>query len=209
MAVIIHAKGHAQSITNTPRRRRGFLSVISTASGPIGGMMSSTYSCLMASAGSAVAAFTAWQLTVNRAIRKAETEWSFCPFPSYHKDLEFRLEPSANSGVFVYNTSIEDWAPNTVEIQAPDDPAPKWAKVAPTWKCGAVFGHSVPLKPAVKAAGEWNRMTIRCQGVKIPVGRKKEIPIKYGNGEYNVHICQDRIFLPRPKGRIRPAKLEL
>jgi hypothetical protein len=61
----------------------------------------------------------------------------------------------------------------------------------------------------VKAAGEWNRMTIRCQGAKIPVGRKKEIPIKYGNGEYNVHICQDRIFLPRPKGRIRPAKLEL
>jgi hypothetical protein len=98
-----------------------------------------------------------------------EAIWSKKEYENFILDLEFKLEPSANSGVFVYNTNIENWAPNTVEIQVLDDPAPKWAKVAPTWKCGAIFGHSVPLKSAVKTAGEWNRMTIRCQGAKIAV----------------------------------------
>jgi hypothetical protein len=71
--------------------------------------------------------------------------------------------------VLVYNTELPNWVPNTVEIQLLDDAAPKWANIDPTWKCGGVFAHSVPLKSSVKKAGEWNRMTIRCQGPKISV----------------------------------------
>ena len=100
---------------------------------------------------------------------KDECIWSKKEYENFELDLEFKLEPAANSGVFVYNTNTKNWIPNTVEIQVLDDVASKWAKVEPTWKCGGIFGHSAPRVSAVKPAGEWNRMTIRCQGPLISV----------------------------------------
>jgi hypothetical protein len=100
---------------------------------------------------------------------KDEAIWSKKECENFILDLEFDLDPAANSGVFVYNTDMQNWIPNTVEIQILDDPAPKWANIPPNWKCGGIFGHSVPRKAATKKAGEWNRMTIRCQGPHISV----------------------------------------
>ena len=100
---------------------------------------------------------------------KDEAIWSKQDFENFILDLEFKLEPAANSGVFVCDTDMNKWITSCVEIQILDDSAPKWAKVPPTWKCGGIFGHSMPKKPAVKKAGEWNRMTIRCQGAAISV----------------------------------------
>ncbi len=100
---------------------------------------------------------------------KDEAIWTKAEYEDFILDLEFKLEPAGNSGVLVYNTDIKNWIPNTVEIQIQDDAAAKWATMAPTWRCGGVFGHSAPSKAAVKKAGEWNRMTIRCQGPMISV----------------------------------------
>jgi hypothetical protein len=100
---------------------------------------------------------------------KDEVIWSKQPYENFILDLEFNLDPAANSGVLVYSSDTQNWIPNTVEIQLLDDPAPKWANIPPTWKCGGVFAHSVPRTSAVKKAGEWNRMTIRCQGPRISV----------------------------------------
>jgi hypothetical protein len=100
---------------------------------------------------------------------KDEAIWSKKEYENFIVDLEFNLDPAANSGVFVYNTDMQNWIPNTIEIQLLDDPAPKWANIPPNWKCGGIFGHSVPRKAATKKAGEWNRMTIRCQGPHISV----------------------------------------
>jgi hypothetical protein len=100
---------------------------------------------------------------------KDEVIWSKKEHENFILDLEFNLEPGANSGVLVYNTELPNWVPNTIEIQLLDDAAPKWADVSPNWRCGGIFGHSVPLKSAVKKAGEWNRMTIHCQGPRISV----------------------------------------
>lgn len=100
---------------------------------------------------------------------KDEAIWSKQEYENFMVDLEFKLEPAANSGVFVYNSDMKNWIPNTIEIQILDDPDPKWANVPPNWKCGGIFGHSVPRKAATKKAGEWNRMTIRCQGPHISV----------------------------------------
>jgi hypothetical protein len=100
---------------------------------------------------------------------KDEAIWSKKEYQNFILDLEFNLEPAANSGVLVYCADTNNWIPNTVEIQLLDDAAPKWAGIPPNWKCGGIFGHSVPLTAAVKKAGEWNRMTIRCQGPKISV----------------------------------------
>jgi len=100
---------------------------------------------------------------------KDEVIWSKQEYANFILDLEFNLDPGANSGVLVYNSELPNWVPNTVEIQLLDDPASKWAGIPPNWKCGGIFGHSAPLKSAVKKAGEWNRMTIRCQGPKVSV----------------------------------------
>ena len=100
---------------------------------------------------------------------KDEAIWTKKEYENFVLDLEFKLEPAANSGVFVYNTDMKNWIPNTVEIQLLDDPAEKWAKAPPNWRCGGIFGHSVPKKSVTKKAGEWNRMTIRAQGQHISV----------------------------------------
>ena len=47
--------------------------------------------------------------------------------------------------------------------------SPKWAKVHKTWQCAGIFGRLAPTKSVVKKPGEWNRMTITCQGPKIYV----------------------------------------
>ena len=100
---------------------------------------------------------------------KDEVIWSKQEYENFILDLEFNLDPAANSGVLVYSTDLQNWIPNTIEIQILDDAAPKWANIPPNWKCGGIFGHSVPRKAATKKAGEWNRMTIRCQGSHISV----------------------------------------
>jgi hypothetical protein len=110
-----------------------------------------------------------WQKGELTPKDKDEAIWSNKAYENFILDLEFNLDPAANSGVFVYNSDMKNWIPNTIEIQLLDDPAPKWANIPPDWKCGGIFGHSVPRKAATKKAGEWNRMTIRCQGSHISV----------------------------------------
>jgi hypothetical protein len=95
--------------------------------------------------------------------------WTKKEYENFVLDLEFKMGDGANSGIFVYCSNVKDSVPNSVEIQILDDLSPKWANVPPTWKCGGLFGHSVPMKQAVKKAGEWNRMTIACNGPRIRV----------------------------------------
>ncbi len=110
-----------------------------------------------------------WQQGELTPKEKDEVIWSKKEYENFILDFEFKLEPAANSGVLIYNTDLQNWIPNTLEIQLLDDPAPKWATIPANWKSGGIFGHSTPRKAATKPAGEWNRMTIRCQGPMISV----------------------------------------
>lgn len=95
--------------------------------------------------------------------------WTKDEYENFVVDLEFKTADGTNSGVIVYSSDMKNWIPNSVEIQIADDYAEKWAKSPGTWQCAAVFGHLAPSKRAVKKAGEWNRMTITCQGPMIYV----------------------------------------
>jgi len=95
--------------------------------------------------------------------------WTKKVYENFVLDLEFKNAPGTNSGVFVHGSSIEDFIPNSVEIQIADDFAEKWAKSPKTWQCAAIFGHQAPCRSAVKKPGAWNRMTITCKGTKIGV----------------------------------------
>jgi hypothetical protein len=90
-------------------------------------------------------------------------------YENFVLDLEFNMEAGANSGVVVYCTDKKDWIPHSVEIQIADDSHEKWANSPGSWQCGAVFGHLAPVEKAAKKPGEWNRMTIACNGQMIYV----------------------------------------
>jgi len=95
--------------------------------------------------------------------------WTKAVYENFVLDLEFKMGEAANSGVIVYCSDTKNWIPNSVEIQILDDHSSKWAQVAPTWRCGGLFGHCAPQKLVARKAGEWNRMTVTCQGPRIRV----------------------------------------
>jgi hypothetical protein len=95
--------------------------------------------------------------------------WTKKDYNNFILDLEFKTAEGTNSGVIVYCSDINNWIPNSVEIQIADDFAKQWAESPKTWHCGAVFGHLAPTKSMVKKPGEWNRYTITCMDKKIYV----------------------------------------
>ena len=95
--------------------------------------------------------------------------WTKKDYTNFTLDLEFKTAEGTNSGVIVYCTDLENWIPNSVEIQIADDFARQWAESPKTWQCAAIFGHLAPTKSMVNKPGEWNRMTIICQGQRIEV----------------------------------------
>jgi len=106
---------------------------------------------------------------------KDQCIWTKKQYENFILDLEFKNDPGTNSGVIVYASNLENWIPNSVEIQIADDFSPRWARSPKTWHCGAVFGHQAPKKSTVKKPGEWNRMTITCAGPKISVMLNAEV----------------------------------
>lgn len=93
--------------------------------------------------------------------------WTEKDYDNFIIDLEFKTAEGTNSGVIVYASDIEDWIPNSVEIQIADDYDEEWANAPATWQCGAIFGRLAPEESAVKKPGKWNRYTITCKDKKI------------------------------------------
>lgn len=80
-------------------------------------------------------------------------------------DLEFKTTPGANSGLAVYCTDPENWIPHSVEIQLADT----HGQQPNQGNCASIYGHVAPTKQLVKKPGEWNRMTVTCDGSMIYV----------------------------------------
>ncbi len=100
---------------------------------------------------------------------KDECIWTKEQYGDCVIDLEFKNDVGTNSGVFVYCSDIKNFVPNSVEIQIADDFLTKRAKMSPTSRCGAFFGHQAPTSSAVRKPGEWNRMTVTCKGPILSV----------------------------------------
>jgi len=98
---------------------------------------------------------------------KDEALWSQNMYNDFMLDLEFKTADGTNSGVIVHGSDMEEWIPNSVEIQIADDYSDEWSKAPATWQCAAVFGHQAASKHVVKKPGEWNHYTITCIGRKI------------------------------------------
>jgi len=88
--------------------------------------------------------------------------WTKKEYDNFVIDLEFKNADGTNSGVVVYCSNLDDWIPNSVEVQIADDHNEKWAKSPKSWQCGAIFGRKPATKSVVKKPGGWNRYTITC-----------------------------------------------
>jgi len=86
--------------------------------------------------------------------------WTEKDYNNFVLDLEFKNAEGTNSGVVLHCSNLEDWIPNSVEIQIADDFSEEWANSPKSWQCGALFGRQPATKSAVKKPGEWNRYTI-------------------------------------------------
>lgn len=100
---------------------------------------------------------------------KDEALWTTRDYENFQLDLEFKTADGSNSGVLLYVTDMQNWIPNSLEIQIADDFNKKWAESPKTWQCGAAFGHLAPKKSAVKKPGEWNHYTITAKGKQVDV----------------------------------------
>ncbi|MBN1480862.1 DUF1080 domain-containing protein [candidate division KSB1 bacterium] len=127
----------------------------------------------------AVYADTVWSVTDGVLTAEYdENIWTTADYDNFILDLEFKTADSTNSGVIVYCSNIDDWIPNSIEIQIADDHSELWANADGTWQCGAIFGHLAPTKSMVKKPGEWNRYTITCHDQHIWVMLNGEMIIE-------------------------------
>jgi hypothetical protein len=106
---------------------------------------------------------------------KDEAIWTKTQYERFTLDLEFKTDANANSGVLVYCTDKKNWIPNAIEIQILDDFGSKWKKADPTWRCAAIFGCLAAKKATVKKPGQWNHMTVVCNGKNITVSLNGEV----------------------------------
>lgn len=95
--------------------------------------------------------------------------WTEKEYDNFILDLEFKTEEGTNSGVVVHCSNLDDWIPNSMEIQIADDYSEQWANSPKSWQCGAFFGRQPANKSVVRKPGKWNRYTITCQDNMIYV----------------------------------------
>ncbi len=135
---------------------------------------------------------------------KDESIWSTTEYENFELDLDFKTDAGTNSGVVVYCTDINDWIPNSVEIQIADDHYEKWADSKPYERCGAIYGHLGPrMDKVVKKPGEWNHMRVKCIGQRISVilnGKKvTEMDMsQWTSGTVNPDGSEIPSWLPKP-----------
>jgi type 1 glutamine amidotransferase len=92
--------------------------------------------------------------------------WSEQRFGDFILELEFKLAPKTNSGVFFRCGSIADWLHTCIEMQVLDS----YGKTDPgKHDAGAIYDIQAPSKNMAKPPGEWNQARITARGSRIQV----------------------------------------
>jgi 3-keto-disaccharide hydrolase len=93
--------------------------------------------------------------------KSEETIWTKKSYHNFILDLEFKVAPDANSGVFLRSGNTKDvLAALEVQVHANTDGA-LYGMV------GAIYNAKPPSKPMQKPVGEWNHYTITCRGSHV------------------------------------------
>jgi hypothetical protein len=90
-------------------------------------------------------------------------------YENFEIKLEFRLARGGNSGVLLRCPLEGHPSTDGMEIQLLDDPAPEYAALKPYQYCGSLYGVEPAKRGATKPAGEWQSMTVLCDGTHVRV----------------------------------------
>jgi hypothetical protein len=97
--------------------------------------------------------------------------WAVERYKNFILDLEFKVNPNGNSGIFI-RTDVpgDDQWQTGIEVQISDS----YGKEPNTHSCGAVYDCLAPSKNMEKKPGEWNHITITAKENKINVAMNGE-----------------------------------
>jgi len=85
--------------------------------------------------------------------------WTKETFGDFVLDLDFKVTPKCNSGVFFRTADTKNKVQTGFEMQVFDS----YGREQPgTHDCGAVYDALAPSSNVMKPAGEWNHVTITC-----------------------------------------------
>ncbi len=90
-------------------------------------------------------------------------------YANFELELEFRLLPGSNSGVFLRSPREGTSAYVGMEIQVLDDDAEVYATIQPWQHCGSLYGVVAAKPGALKKPGQWQTYHIVCDGRKVKV----------------------------------------
>lgn len=104
-----------------------------------------------------------------------ETLFTKRDYGSFVLDCEYRLAPTGNSGIFIYDTQHPT---HKVEIQLLDDHHPMYVKEVPYQFTGALYGRCAPTCVNSAPANELNRMTITARGKDVTVALNGKVVVE-------------------------------
>jgi HEAT repeat protein len=90
-------------------------------------------------------------------------------FANFKLELEFRVPPGGNSGVFLRAPHEGDPAYSGMEIQVLDDYAEKYDNLKPWQYTGSIYAVQAAAERASKGANEWQKYVIVCDGPRVVV----------------------------------------
>jgi len=108
-----------------------------------------------------------WVVEDGALARKGGSDiWSEEQFGDFILELEFKVAPGTNSGVFFRTADIHNCVETGIEMQVLDS----YGKDAVgKHDCGAIYDCLAPRKNTAKPPGEWNHVVLTCKGPKINI----------------------------------------
>jgi formylglycine-generating enzyme required for sulfatase activity len=92
-------------------------------------------------------------------------------YDNFVLQLEFKLRPDGNSGVYIRSPGSGRLSRTGMEIQITDEHVilKRGHTMQPNWATGAIYDVAGTSQPPLRPMGEWNLMEIRCQGDDVEV----------------------------------------
>jgi hypothetical protein len=92
-------------------------------------------------------------------------------FGDFELRLEYRVTKEGNSGIYIRvpQSGSHHGKDAGVEVQILDDHSPKFQKLRPDQFAGSMYSVLAGSARVAKPTGEWNTLTIRCEGTKYQV----------------------------------------
>jgi hypothetical protein len=90
-------------------------------------------------------------------------------YDNFELDLDFRVQESGNSGVFLRAPREGDPAYTGMEIQVLDDYSEEYASLRPWQYCGSLYGVVPAARGASRKANEWQHCRIVACGPRVTV----------------------------------------